>query len=343
MTEAGGGAQRLPPASRLRRGVLAGGAIVLVAAAVFVTASALASVPARLGMGCSRWVAVAAGLELLSAAGFVVAFKLSFADGSEWAASSHIALRMLGAATALPAGAVLAPALGAWITRAGRGRVRARALAFLLLTNAPDIAALAAVGIALRLHAVAGPRATGLTVVPSAGAIALLAGVAMLPRLWRSPKARRRRVLPFLPIRAALGLCEGIREAQALLRAGGWKLIGPVAYYAFDNAVLWAAFRALGHSPPVGILVMAYVIGQAGSLLPVPGGLGGVDASLIGTLVVYGIALGPAAAAVLVYRAVSLSVPLALGVAAYIRPRRPLVLPSLASGLRGHSSSSECG
>ena len=72
VTEAGGGAQRLPPASRLRRGVLAGGAIVLVAAAVFVTASALASVPARLGMGCSRWVAVAAGLELLSAAGFVV-------------------------------------------------------------------------------------------------------------------------------------------------------------------------------------------------------------------------------------------------------------------------------
>jgi Lysylphosphatidylglycerol synthase TM region len=168
--------------------------------------------------------------------------------------------------------------------------------------------------------------------VPSASAIALLAGIAMLPRLRRSPKARRRRVLPFLPIRAALRLCEGIREAQALLRAGGGKLIGPVAYYAFDNAVLWAAFRALGHSPPLGVLVVAYVIGQAGSLLPVPGGLGRVEATLIGTLVVYGIALAPAAAAVLVYRAVSLSVPLALGVAAYIRPRRPLVLPSLVSG-----------
>ena len=67
---------------------------------------------------------------------------------------------------------------------------------------------------------------------------------------------------------------------------------------------------------------MAYVIGQAGSLVPVPGGLGAVDASLIGALAVYGIALGPAAAAVLVYRAVSLSVPLTLGVGAYIQPRR---------------------
>lgn len=66
------GAQRLPLASRFRPGVLAGGAVVLVAAAVFVTASALPTVAARLGMGCSRWVVVAAGLELLSGAGFVV-------------------------------------------------------------------------------------------------------------------------------------------------------------------------------------------------------------------------------------------------------------------------------
>jgi hypothetical protein len=39
------------------------------------------------------------------------------------------------------------------------------------------------------------------------------------------------------------------------------KLIGPLAYYAFDNAVVWAAFRAFGHNPPVGIIVVAYVIG----------------------------------------------------------------------------------
>jgi uncharacterized membrane protein YbhN (UPF0104 family) len=63
---------------------------------------------------------------------------------------------------------------------------------------------------------------------------------------------------------------------------------------------------------------MAYVIGRAGSLLPVPGG---VEAGLIGTLVLYGTAAGLAAAAVLVYRALSLSVPLALGAGACIRRR----------------------
>ena len=38
---------------------------------------------------------------------------------------------------------------------------------------------------------------------------------------------------------------------------------------------------------------MGYLIGQLGGLLPIPGGVGGIDGGLIGTLVVYG---APAAA-----------------------------------------------
>jgi uncharacterized membrane protein YbhN (UPF0104 family) len=234
-----------------------------------------------------------------------VALRLSFGDGSRWSASSRTGLRVLGASTALPAGALLGPALGAWITRPERRHVASRALAFVLLTNAPDVAALAVVG------------------------IALLAGVASLP-LWLRADARRpRHALGRRLVRAGEGLEEGVRAAEELLHARDWKLIGPLAYYAFDNAVVWAAFRAFGHSPPVGIIVMAYVIGQAGSLLPVPGGIGGVEAGLIGTLVLYGTAPGPAAAAVLVYRAISLSVPLAPGAGACIRRRRPLAAQAM--------------
>jgi hypothetical protein len=66
---------------------------------------------------------------------------------------------MLGASTALPAGALSGP-------RSERGSrapsdVASRALAFVLLTNAPDVAALAVVGIALRLCLLAGPHAAG--------------------------------------------------------------------------------------------------------------------------------------------------------------------------------------
>ena len=33
---------------------------------------------------------------------------------------------------------------------------------------------------------------------------------------------------------------------------------------------------------------MGYLIGQLGGLLPIPGGIGGIDGGLIGTLIVYG-------------------------------------------------------
>ena len=67
-------------------------------------------------------------------------------------------------------------------------------------------------------------------------------------------------------------------------------IIGAVGYWAWDNAVLWAAFHAFGHSPPLTVILMGYLIGQLGGLLPLPGGLGGIDGGLIGTLIVYGTA-----------------------------------------------------
>jgi uncharacterized membrane protein YbhN (UPF0104 family) len=309
--------------------MLAAGTVVLAAVAAFLLLPALAGVPQRLAGGCGRWLALGALFELLSAAGFVLAFRLSFGDGSRGSAGARTGLRVLAASTTLPAGALLGPALGAWVTRPARGRIATRALAFVLLTNAPDVAALAVVGVALRLRLLAGPHAAGLTLVPAVGAIALLAGVASLPLWLRAHPGRKRHALARALVHAGAGLEEGVRAAEALLHARDWKLIGPLAYYAFDNAVVWAAFRAFGHSPPVGIIVMAYVIGQAGSLLPVPGGVGGVEAGLIGTLVLYGTAPGPAAAAVLVYRAISLSVPLALGAGACIRRRRPLAAQAM--------------
>ena len=33
---------------------------------------------------------------------------------------------------------------------------------------------------------------------------------------------------------------------------------------------------------------MGYLIGQLGGLLPLPGGIGGIDGGLLGTLVVFG-------------------------------------------------------
>ena len=58
----------------------------------------------------------------------------------------------------------------------------------------------------------------------------------------------------------------------------------------FDVAMLGVCFAAFGNDvPPAGVLLIAYLIGQLGSLIPIPGGLGGVDGGLIGTLILYGV------------------------------------------------------
>jgi uncharacterized membrane protein YbhN (UPF0104 family) len=61
---------------------------------------------------------------------------------------------------------------------------------------------------------------------------------------------------------------------------------------------------------------------ELGGLIPVPGGIGGVDAGLVGTLVIYNVPITAATSAVLAYRAITLWVPAILGSAAFLSLRR---------------------
>jgi uncharacterized protein (TIRG00374 family) len=99
---------------------------------------------------------------------------------------------------------------------------------------------------------------------------------------------------------------------------------GALGYWLFDNAVLWATYHAVGAHVPVSIVLMGYLIGQLGGLLPLPGGIGGIDGGLIGTLVVYGAPAAPTAAAVLAYRVILFWLPLIGGAIAFAALRRAL-------------------
>jgi uncharacterized protein (TIRG00374 family) len=119
-----------------------------------------------------------------------------------------------------------------------------------------------------------------------------------------------------------------MREARELVaRRDAVLLAGAIGYWAWDNAVLWATFHGFGFSPPIAVILLGYLIGQLGGLLPLPGGLGGIDGGLIGTLIVYGTAAAATAAAVLVYRVILFWLPLLLGAVAFISLRRGLNRP----------------
>jgi uncharacterized membrane protein YbhN (UPF0104 family) len=74
----------------------------------------------------------------------------------------------------------------------------------------------------------------------------------------------------------------------------------------------------------VGVLLVAYLIGQLGGLIPLPGGIGGVDGGLIGTLVLFGVAVPDATVAVLAYRGLLLAIPALVGLPALAVLRRRL-------------------
>ena len=294
--------------------VAAGGALEL---------TELARAPAQPLAVCAGWLMLAVGLELLSITGFVAVFKLVFGNGMSWRQCTVAALRGLGAGSVLPAGGLFGPAAAASSIGSGRRAPAALArsgIALVILTNVPQVLVLTAVGVILALGWTAGPHDIVRTVVPATVALALIPATIMMARA-RDGRAPRRSVACHRPLRrlcdALAVLRGGATQAISLLCARDKKLLGAIAYYAFDNATLLAAFWASGHSPAVSIVAMGYVVGSLGAALPLPGGFGAIEAGLVGALVVYGAPAAAAAIAVLLYRAVSLLLPMVLGAAAW--------------------------
>jgi uncharacterized protein (TIRG00374 family) len=165
-----------------------------------------------------------------------------------------------------------------------------------------------------------------LTAFPALLATLTIAGVVSIPRLGRGPDpAQFESRLKHAIAASRNALVDGVAEAIRIVRSRAWMPIaGSLGYYAFDNAVLWAMFHAVGVSVPIGIVMMGYLIGQLGGLLPIPGGIGGIDGGLLGTLVVYGAPTAATATAVLGYRVLLFWLPLIGGGIAFAALRRAL-------------------
>jgi uncharacterized protein (TIRG00374 family) len=124
---------------------------------------------------------------------------------------------------------------------------------------------------------------------------------------------------------------DGFREIPGLLRIPGAPL-GALAYWLGDCAVLWAAFNAVGHVPPLGVVVLGYMLGQLGNALPLPGGVGGVEPVMLGVLTASGVDAGIGAAAIVCYRAIALGVQSTLGVIAVVTLAPEIGTPREESG-----------
>jgi uncharacterized membrane protein YbhN (UPF0104 family) len=305
----------------------------LVLAAVL--AAALAVVVLLPGLGSVRHafagargdrLVLAAVLEVLSCLSYVLVFRAVFCPDMRWGRSYEIGAAELATNSVVSVGGAGGLALGAFILRRGgmpAARIARRTVAFFLVTSLASVVALIGAGVGLGTGILHGAPDRALGWAPAALGVAAVLVALAIPAVARF---LARRIGSSALEKGLQALAAGVEEALGLLRSRNPAVLaGAAGYMLFDVAMLGVCFTAFGGDvPPAGVLLMAYLIGQLGGLIPLPGGLGGVDGGLIGTLVLYGTGATAAATAVLAYRAIVLLLPLALGIPALHRLRRSL-------------------
>lgn len=294
---------------------------------------------AKLGQGDRVWLIVAFGFGLLMFVSYVALFRGVVGERVRlsWGESYEITMASLAATRLFSAGGAGGIVLTYWALRkAGmkRKETAARMVAFLVLVYAVYMLTLLINGILMRTDVFSGPSPAGLTIVPAAIAgsvILIFLLTALVPgdlerripgasqeNLW----GRTIRRLATVPATAAVG----IREALAFVREpsrGSIAIAGAIGFWAAQVGILWAAFHAFDAEVPLAVVVQGFFIGMVANLLPLPGGVGGVDAGLIGAFAIFhlGIGGGTIFAAVLTYRLIAFWLPLVPGVLAFFQLR----------------------
>ena len=206
-----------------------------------------------------------------------------------------------------------------YLERAGSERSEAVASAGLNTAMGGIVHVSLLLGVAFWLHGVHLPRVR----VPSDWPLytAILAGVILLSAfgVWI---AVRRGVDPRLAGKRAKGIVADMLghlatvltdPRRTLLLVGG--SVGVTAAYIGSFAASLATFHV--HLHALAVIFVYLAAAAVGTVAPTPGGLGAVEAALIGGLAAFGVPVGPAVAATLTFRLATYWVPVVPGVIAY--------------------------
>lgn len=332
-----------------KRLAAAGLAMVIAVVAIYVLLPQLIGLEEaleRLGTAVWYWLVVAVGFVVASFAAYGALFR-GILGGTrsdpvrqrlDLRASYEISVAGFAATRIFSAGGAAGIALTYWALRkAGMERRRSacRMVAFIVLLYVFYLLALVVFGILLRTGVLPGLAPAGGTIVPAAIAgmtLGLVGMVALIPgdverRLVRLSGGHRR--LARLVGRLATGpatVATGVRTAIDYLRRprrGALAVAGAVGYWATQVGILWASFEAFDGDVPLAVLVQGFFVGMVANLLPSPaGGVGTIDAGMIGAFLLFGQPAEVVFPAVLAYRTIAFWLPIPPGIVAYIGLRR---------------------
>jgi uncharacterized protein (TIRG00374 family) len=291
------------------------------------------------------WVVIAIGFNVVAFGAYVALFR-GVLGGTrdddvhrrlDLRASYQITMAGLAATRIFSAAGVGGIVLTYWALRkAGvpRRRAACRMVAFLVLTYFVYLAALVVFGVLIRTGVLHGQAPLAGTVVPAAisgGIIVLFLMIAAIPddferRIEHYARGYRRARYLHRIAKGPATLAMGTRTAIAYIRhpqRGLLALGGAVGFWAANIGILWASFKAFGGEVPFGVLVQGFFLGMAANLIPSPaGGVGAVDAGMIGAFALFGIDEGIVFPAVLTYRVIAFWLPIPPGIVAFIQLRK---------------------
>jgi uncharacterized protein (TIRG00374 family) len=317
--------------------------VVLLVAAIYILFPNLVGLEdalSRLDEGDPVWIAIAFAFSVVMFFAYVALFRGVVGERVvhlEWRESYQITMAGLAATRLFSAGGAGGIVLTYWALRkAGmeRRQTACRMVAFLVLLYAVYLLTLVINGVLLRTGVFTGANPAGLTVVPAvvAGAIILLfLLIALIPQDFERRLAGFTRGYRFSRFIRRLGtvpatLASGTRTAIAFVRQpsrGGLAVLGAIGFWAGNIGILWASFHAYDVEVSLAVVVQGFFVGMLANLIPfVPGGVGAVDAGMIGTFVLFGLPGAEVFAAVLVYRLIAFWLPIPPGIAAFLQLRR---------------------
>jgi uncharacterized protein (TIRG00374 family) len=302
----------------------------------------------RIGEAKWYWLVVAVAFNVLSFGAYTALFRGILGGRSEddvkrrldMKASYQITMAAFAATLLFSAGGAGGLALTYWALRkAGMPRRRSacRMVAFLVMQYGVYLTAVVLFGILLRtsvLNGFQGHAPLVGTIIPAALAgvfIVIFLLIALIPgdverRMAGFGKGYRRAHLVRRLASVPATVATGVRTALAHLReprTGALALGGAVGYWAANIGVLWASFKAFGVNVPFGVVVQGFFVGMAANLLPsAAGGIGSIDAGMIGAFVLFGLDAKDVFPAILTFRAIFFWLPILPGVIAYIQLRR---------------------
>jgi uncharacterized protein (TIRG00374 family) len=324
-----------------KRLIQTGVAVVLLIVAIYVLIPRLFDLQDAIGKieeGDPLWIGAGLLFCVAMFAAYVALFRGVVGERVihlEWNESYQITMAGLAATRLFSAGGAGGILLTYWALRkAGMERRQSvcRMVAFLVVLYSVYMVALIVFGILLRVGVLSGEAPLSGTIIPAALSgvvIAIFLLMALLPgdierRIERHTSGRFGAFAKRLATAPAT-LAQGTRTAITFVRhpsSGAMAIGGAIGFWAANIAILWASFHAFDIAVPLGVVVQGFFLGMVANLFPfAPGGVGAVDAGMIGAFVLFGIPGAEVFAAVLTYRVIAFWLPIPPGIIAFFQLR----------------------